>query len=501
VAKSNAESGVLDRRLSQANRSMMTAILDRSSVTNRHQTRLSCRSAGASPLPWIVAISLLLPFGVASFDMLVSNESSATTPVGYEPSATIEALFSHDPILIIGDGEFTNASGVTRGSGTESDPYIIEGWDIQGPRGVTRIDIQDTNAHFVIRNCSLRDSEASSGGSGIALLRCFNGTIEHCTCFNNDEGIIARQSTGIAIHDCHCYNNSRGISVSGSELCLVTSNTCSDGNQYGIYIENLSGNNTVIGNDCTNNSGTGISMASCWNNSVAGNICNQDGHGFEFNGAHNNCLIGNSCNFNIEEGFCLFSSDNNTFEGNNCSDNTLSGVRFVNSNNNTLIRTEIHSNGYCGILLESNLPYGLSRDNLVIYNNILDNAQWGIVVSSASEFNRIWNNTFFENNGAGDKYDPSHVQAYDDGTNNPWNSTDGYGNYWSDWTGPDADSNGVVDDPYLLDGSASAEDYRPLTTSPSEPIPEFGAMPLVLVALLVLSFLTNEACRSRTQRP
>ena len=40
------------------------------------------------------------------------------------------ALTVHDPILIVGNAEFTNASGVVWGSGTESDPYIIEGWDI-----------------------------------------------------------------------------------------------------------------------------------------------------------------------------------------------------------------------------------------------------------------------------------------------------------------------------------------------------------------------------------
>ena len=43
---------------------------------------------------------------------------------------TVSAYTVHDPIHIDGDADFTAANGVTGGSGTASDPYIIEGWDI-----------------------------------------------------------------------------------------------------------------------------------------------------------------------------------------------------------------------------------------------------------------------------------------------------------------------------------------------------------------------------------
>jgi len=80
--------------------------------------------------------------------------------------------------------------------------------------------------------------------------------------------------------------------------------------------------------------------------------------------------------------------------------------------------------------------------------------------------NRIWNNTFINNNGAGSVYNPSNIQAYDAGTNNRWNSSGtlhGYGNWWSDLTAPDMNLDGIVDWSYNLTGSAGAKDYCPLT--------------------------------------
>ena len=44
--------------------------------------------------------------------------------------APVSAYTSHDPILIVGNENFTTANGVTGGNGTEADPYVIDGWEI-----------------------------------------------------------------------------------------------------------------------------------------------------------------------------------------------------------------------------------------------------------------------------------------------------------------------------------------------------------------------------------
>jgi hypothetical protein len=79
--------------------------------------------------------------------------------------------------------------------------------------------------------------------------------------------------------------------------------------------------------------------------------------------------------------------------------------------------------------------------------------------------NLIHGNIFIYNNGSRDTYDLSKMQASDNDNENLWNAS-GKGNYWSDWTGPDNDVNGVVDTPYSISGEGGAADNYPLTDPP-----------------------------------
>ena len=66
------------------------------------------------------------------------------------------------------------------------------------------------------------------------------------------------------------------------------------------------------------------------------------------------------------------------------------------------------------------------------------------------------------NNGASASYDPLHIQGFDDGTNQ-WNKAD-EGNYWRDWTTPDANHDGIVDVPYSIAGGSN-QDLRPISSA------------------------------------
>ncbi|MEM1705016.1 MAG: hypothetical protein QW623_04640 [Candidatus Hadarchaeales archaeon] len=57
----------------------------------------------------------------------------------------------HAPIYIVGNENFTPTNGVRGGSGTETDPYIIENWEINASTA-GGIYIKNTAAYFVIRN-------------------------------------------------------------------------------------------------------------------------------------------------------------------------------------------------------------------------------------------------------------------------------------------------------------------------------------------------------------
>jgi len=61
-----------------------------------------------------------------AFDNLADKEKTVD-----EMSRSISFKYiSHDVIRINGNGDFDSSHGVVGGSGTQSDPYIISGWEI-----------------------------------------------------------------------------------------------------------------------------------------------------------------------------------------------------------------------------------------------------------------------------------------------------------------------------------------------------------------------------------
>src|SRR6266540_4285655 len=91
----------------------------------------------------------------------------------------------HAPILIQGNSGFTQENGVIGGTGTGSDPYVIEGWEIASPPSYG-IFVVDTNAHFVIRNVYVHSAPPFSDFVGVVEFEeVANGRIENVTLSNN----------------------------------------------------------------------------------------------------------------------------------------------------------------------------------------------------------------------------------------------------------------------------------------------------------------------------
>jgi parallel beta-helix repeat protein len=81
---------------------------------------------------------------------------------------------NHEPIYIYGNGGFTVENGVFSGSGTQDDPYIIEGWRIDRPQADYGIYIDHTTAYFVIRDCVIEGTRQA----GIYFNTVRNGRVE-----------------------------------------------------------------------------------------------------------------------------------------------------------------------------------------------------------------------------------------------------------------------------------------------------------------------------------
>ena len=118
----------------------------------------------------------------------------------------------------------------------------------------------------------------------------------------------------------------------------------------------------------------------------------------------------------------------------------------------TIAFNEIKQNGWNGITLKSGC-----QGIYIFENNIADNFYAGIGITEASN-NYIYHNNFKSN----------RHQAYDDAAN-IWD--DGYpsgGNYWSDYTGSDADGDGIGDVPYIILDGMNTDGYPLIAPYTSE---------------------------------
>jgi parallel beta-helix repeat protein len=97
---------------------------------------------------------------------------------------------THEPIYIYGDEGFTYANGVMSGSGSEADPYVIEGWSISPRSADYGIYIDHTTSHFVIRDCVIERARIA----GVYLNSVANGRIEKVQVSRSDAAIYLLNS-------------------------------------------------------------------------------------------------------------------------------------------------------------------------------------------------------------------------------------------------------------------------------------------------------------------
>lgn len=180
--------------------------------------------------------------------------------VGFAGRAPI--LEVHDPIIINGDEGFTAENGVRSGSGTEEDPYIIEGWEIDG-RGQSGIYIERTTAHFIIRDCRIYGARSRPYYAGIRLLIVKNGTIEGCEISSNKgDGIWLSASSNIKVRGNWVRKNADyGVLLDACTEVLIEGNTISEnGSGIGLGSHAASSSNEIHSNDIANNGIFGLAL-------------------------------------------------------------------------------------------------------------------------------------------------------------------------------------------------------------------------------------------------
>ncbi|MCK5302906.1 MAG: right-handed parallel beta-helix repeat-containing protein, partial [Candidatus Thorarchaeota archaeon] len=174
------------------------------------------------------------------------------------PTSSMVATFGltpHGPIVILSDSDF--AAQGWPGSGTSGDPYRIEhlAIDLNSTDGHC-IEIQSTNAHFVVYNCTLTEA-TGLGYSGIYLNDVQNGRLEANNITGNDIGILLGTSNS---------NN-------------ILNNTISNHGRAGVFLNESSGNTIRINNVST--SWSGLYLESSTSNILNNNYCYDNEFGID----------------------------------------------------------------------------------------------------------------------------------------------------------------------------------------------------------------------------
>ncbi|MCJ7463619.1 MAG: right-handed parallel beta-helix repeat-containing protein [Thermoplasmata archaeon] len=275
----------------------------------------------------------------AQFVFLLAVSCSLTIMPGRTEASPSE---THGPIRIFSDSEFTAAKGVRSGTGTATDPYIIEDWDVSV--GTTDgIRIESTLAYFVIRNVAFSGA-GLYGYDGVSMAMASNGRIDSCTFQWVDVGVRGVSCKNITVSssnvtDCRAgmrFDTSQDIAIKGNVVSLC---------QFGAGYQS-SYRCTIAGNRIDNSSEAGIYLESSTDVNVKANVLENGQAGVQLTQSsiviiHHNNIINNTMQGSELQGSGNYWYDPSSSEGNYWSDyggqdadsNGIGDISYVISTN------------------------------------------------------------------------------------------------------------------------------------------------------------------------
>ena len=347
--------------------------------------------------------------GIGDTPYVVSSGNQDRYPLMEPFTPAPSEYLPHDPILIVGDADFTSENGVTSGSGTASDPFVIAGWDIDASTAIG-VDIRSTTAYY-----TLRDMRVHSGTSvgpyyfeGIRIESASNGHVERIETHGNSMDLSIRYSSNMVIEDNEFTNEFSGVvSLLSCNFIAIYNNTLNTdaigiavqytSNVYALTNTFSSGGFTFYGSSASHFNTHYISA----DNTVAGKpiIFIAYGHDIYLDGviaaqvivaSAESVILSNLDISNVSQGIVLAYVSHAVIGDCTFTSNLYSCVKLYYCDNVTLV----------GNLISDCLYYALetiSSSYVTVVDNIVAGNGYGIVMRYRSDFAVIERNIAYDN--------------------------------------------------------------------------------------------------------
>ncbi|MGY5859525.1 MAG: NosD domain-containing protein [Candidatus Thorarchaeota archaeon] len=367
-----------------------------------------------------------------------------------------------DTVNIIGNDCF-NYMGAILNLGTNSSTIKDNVMEMGGAIGI----VSDTTYDTVIHNNTVVDHETDFG---IGVFESPDAIVTSNNCTVNLYALVVEDCEGILIEDNICNDYTTGIDVVTSNHSRIVGNHVEEGDT-GINVVN-SFFVDILDNDVIDNveGPTGIHLTDCGSCLISGN--NLTGNvvpSIHVETSHH-CNVTYNVITETIDGIVLDSSNYTIITDNHITMGQGYGIGVWGSSHNFVSRNHIANiSGWEGWALCSN-----DYDNEFTYN-LCDNSTVGLYIDGFGPF--IAHNTAHGNDEAiwllsscanatvsWNVFEDNVHNGLDDSMTSIFDY-----NYWSNYTGVDADSDGIGDTWHPIEGMANNNDTHPLVYYPTVP--------------------------------
>jgi parallel beta-helix repeat protein len=259
--------------------------------------------------------TVLVSSGTYNETVDIENSGTATAPILFRPRGqSTVTLTANDVGFKVTSETWVTIQGFTV-SGTAEDGVYITGSSNVTVRDLT---VTNTGEHGIY---------ATSSSANLRIL-------------DNDVSLSGEPNSS---------QDARGITLNGVTDSRIEGNYAHHNTDHGIYLDNRSHRNTVIGNEAAFNArqytraAAGIQVRASSNNLIIGNLAhhNEDG-GINFtSGASNNSTVNNRAFANGDHGIDVLSSTGQVITGNTVYLNTTSGINVEGTSTGATLANNI----------------------------------------------------------------------------------------------------------------------------------------------------------------